>query len=382
MADLDPFYTTGTASVTAGSTAVTGQGTGWTTAGLRVGDLFGASGIWVPIVTINSPTSLTLAYGWPGAPRSSNPYWIQRVSDGSRVIAASSALLANLVPNLIALGQAQGAANKVPFFTGPGALDLADLTPQARTLLASALLSVDGNNLVTPAAARLTGGAVTQSTTDATAGRLLRVGDFGVGGLAPLIVDASVTDSSIAPGVYRYATPGSSGGPPGASFGILYRARRVASGGETQILVVDAGTGTLSGSIHVQTRTSGAWTAWRRLDTVRGSKAGGTYVLYPDGSQECRHRLTLTQASIDHVRSAWPFPAAFAAAPEVFITPLLTSAVGYGENGLTRGDWGIAGHISTSPSQTFVDIYRSAGAPAIPAGATIDVSVSAKGLQP
>ncbi len=52
--------------------------------------------------------------------------------------------------------------------------------------------------------ALVTGTAVQQSQTDTTAGRLLKTGAFGMGGLLPLLVNPNVTDNTIAPGLYAY----------------------------------------------------------------------------------------------------------------------------------------------------------------------------------
>ncbi|MFD1508191.1 DUF2793 domain-containing protein [Lacimonas salitolerans] len=72
----------------------------------------------------------------------------------------------------------------------------------------------------------VSGSAVTQSQTDTTAGRLTKTGDFGIGGNAPSVGNASVTDNSLAPGVYAYATAGgSSGGPSEVSRGLLFHGR-------------------------------------------------------------------------------------------------------------------------------------------------------------
>lgn len=62
----DNYYDAGTATVVNGSTAVTGTSTTWLTWGLLDGDTLNIGGVGVPIASVNSNTSLTLAYGWPG----------------------------------------------------------------------------------------------------------------------------------------------------------------------------------------------------------------------------------------------------------------------------------------------------------------------------
>ncbi|MGA0564464.1 DUF2793 domain-containing protein [Ancylobacter sp. VNQ12] len=61
------YYSAGTATVVNGSTAVSGTGTTWLTWGLMAGDTLSIDGVSVPIASVDSNTSLTLAYGWPGA---------------------------------------------------------------------------------------------------------------------------------------------------------------------------------------------------------------------------------------------------------------------------------------------------------------------------
>lgn len=135
MADWSPIYKTGTATLTNGQTAVTGQGTSWNTAGLRAGDQIKAAGYSVTIAAINpNGIGLTLAEGWPGVTRTALPYEILRISDADRLIAAHADLMAALVPNLTSLGGLSLAANKGIHATGAGALATHDLTAFGRAL--------------------------------------------------------------------------------------------------------------------------------------------------------------------------------------------------------------------------------------------------------
>jgi len=59
-------YLTGTVSVSGGNAVVTGTGTAWAVA-LVTGGMFSFAGMSVPIDSVESDTSLTLAYSWPGA---------------------------------------------------------------------------------------------------------------------------------------------------------------------------------------------------------------------------------------------------------------------------------------------------------------------------
>jgi hypothetical protein len=130
------IYNTGTASVTNATTAVTGVGTNWLSGGLRAGDLFSANGHVIPIASVNSNTSLTLARTWTASTLSNGAYFVQLLDDNVRTLVAVNALLAQLNGgNLTAFSALSGAADKMPYFSGAGAMALADLSAAARNLL-------------------------------------------------------------------------------------------------------------------------------------------------------------------------------------------------------------------------------------------------------
>ena len=64
---IEGIYDTGTISVNAGATAVTGVGTAWATVGITPGDKFEAGGLIGIIESSTDNTHLTLTRGWPGA---------------------------------------------------------------------------------------------------------------------------------------------------------------------------------------------------------------------------------------------------------------------------------------------------------------------------
>lgn len=166
----------------------------------------------------------------------------------------------------------------------------------------------------------VTGSAVQASPTDATPGRLLLAGAYGLGGPLPAIGDAGATDGSLVPGLHAYdAGAGSLGGPAGVARGTLLHARRGAAAGETQLLLVEAGSapGLYPGLLLGRARTGGAWSDWACGSVAESAGGpGGRLLRHQDGTQTCWHTLT-TSATAETV---WTFPQPFASAAELAVT--------------------------------------------------------------
>lgn len=127
----------------------------------------------------------------------------------------------------------------------------------------------------------VTGTAVTQTNVDSTSGRLLKVGDYGLGGILPIIGNCAVVDNSIVPSDYSYRTAaGSSGGPVGITTGVLSHRRRTAGGGETQTLVSESATLPRS---FTRSRDTGAWSTWDE-QLYRRDMVGGVSPTYGAGA--------------------------------------------------------------------------------------------------
>jgi len=97
------IYNTGTVSVSAGSAVVTGNMTGWAVA-LVTGGLFSCAGISIPIASVESDTSLTLAYPWTGADATGAAYAIARDTSEATRAAWTNDRLATIIQRLSLVG--------------------------------------------------------------------------------------------------------------------------------------------------------------------------------------------------------------------------------------------------------------------------------------
>lgn len=132
-------YVTGTVSVTAGSAVVTGDSTGWDTSGLVAGVL-GVDGLSVPVLSIDSDISLTLAKPWPGPTASGKDYWITYDTEDGQQTVGLTQLVAEYVarlakPFFAALSGLTPTANTLPYFGAGAAGALAVLTSTGRDII-------------------------------------------------------------------------------------------------------------------------------------------------------------------------------------------------------------------------------------------------------
>lgn len=140
------WYKAGTVSITAGSNAVIGAGTAFI-ANVRVGDAFrGPDGAWYEINNVASDTALSIATGYLGATVAGGAYSIipvqGYVKDSADQLRAATKALGDMPvskqdksDNLAAFSGLAGAADRLPFFTGLGALSLAVISAKARAFL-------------------------------------------------------------------------------------------------------------------------------------------------------------------------------------------------------------------------------------------------------
>ena len=225
-------------------------------------------------------------------------------------------------------------------YVAPGRYDVTVTTSSGTQVYENIALFADGSVIGTAAAADLT-----TSPTDTTAGRALKVGDFGLGvaGNPPLIIDAD--DVSYPNGLYRYRLEsGSINGP--ANYGTVF-IQRYASEVVNQTFILYTVTNITR--IFVRNNNGVSWSPWREiyhtgnlLGTVSatgtypnlvptgaimeaGSNANGQYVKYADGTMICRHAINLGSAAAfgagtysNPYRTTvfnWTYPAVFVVTP-------------------------------------------------------------------
>jgi len=184
----------------------------------------------------------------------------------------------------------------------------------------------------------LTGTAVQASASDATAGRLLRTGAFGLGSATiPTLAGDSFNQPAVT-GWARNMTAGTGG--PRASVGQMLLSVRgydasyfqmSALRSEDQLWFRRANTdgvpGPWRGLIHSGNLVGTLGVATDPRVIERGTNANGDYVRFADGTQICWQSLAMgsittngTGTRDDPYRSAaqiWTFPAAFATPPSV-----------------------------------------------------------------
>ncbi|MFN6978264.1 MAG: hypothetical protein ACK4OP_09085 [Gemmobacter sp.] len=183
----------------------------------------------------------------------------------------------------------------------------------------------------------ITGTAVMQGPTDATAGRVVRLfsgsGAFGLGldNATLNLPPSNNADALRMSGIYRYTTD--TIGRPNPNGVLLHFTRLAGQGAGFHIqfaLPRDSG---LRLQRRVMLDNTGAWDDWDGiysqrtiLGTVsqsagvptgavieRGSNANGEYVRFADGTLICTRTLTASASAA----TTWTFPSAFAAAPVV-----------------------------------------------------------------
>lgn len=349
-------YSIGTISVGAGSTSVTGTGTAWQSFGIKPGDLlFAGTGVGI-VAAVASNTALTLVRGWQGGALSGANYDLVLQDDSVRSLVAANSLLVALGSNgnLTSIGALATAADRVPYYTGAGTAALATLTAFGRSLIDDADAAAARATLGLGTAAV---GTVTTSANDATAGRLLKYGDFGLG----LSIDLGsgglpLHERNLRSGFYSYISSAIAGGPVseerwhtllvvravGVNRAAYLNFRMSPLSGEPRLWLghqVDTNAAIAWQTVYSQNTTLGTVSQVAGVPTgaliQRGSNANGNFVRFADGLQICWNRIqasTVITGSHDWgFRSggtAVTYAAAFAAIPRLSIAAVELTALG------------------------------------------------------
>ncbi|WP_372438288.1 hypothetical protein ACCM60_14455 [Pseudomonas chlororaphis subsp. aureofaciens] len=199
----------GTVAVTNGSTTVTGTGTGFA-ANTRVGDAFiGPDGRQYELANVASDTVISITPAYQGSTDSGAPYAIMPVQGYQKGLADQVRDWVNTYGSKMAALGTTGNYDILP----------ADKGGTGRTSVGTAVAS-----------------DVTTGSTDSTAGRLLKVGDFGVGSKSP----AATENLNLIPAAGQYiVTPSSvGGGIADGGYGTLIQcAYDIASANWTQLIM-------------------------------------------------------------------------------------------------------------------------------------------------
>lgn len=177
-----------------------------------------------------------------------------------------------------------GAANKMPFFTGPDTVSLTDLTVFARTVLGaqngSAMYAALGEIPNARLPLRLRADVNSNNVDDAN----------------------DITES----GWYRTVS-GTANVPGAIASGdtILHIHVNATSGGNaTQLAMARA-----TGAVYSRGLRNNVWSSWLPVTPERGSNANGEYVRFADGTQVCTRLATLDLST--NARQEWQLPASF-----------------------------------------------------------------------
>lgn len=371
------WYKTGTVTVTNGSGVVAGTGTAWI-ANAKVGAGFKLPGGDVyEITAVNSDTQITISPAYLGSTQSGQAYAIvpvvgiyQRAYDAMQsAVGQWQTFLSTALAGLFKDGTAaapgigfEDETNTGLFRKAAGQMGLAVLGVQR------VLLSATGFKIDVP----ITGTAVQANSYDATAGRLLGVGAFGLGGISAI----AETDLDLFPQGFAITQFGAN----------LTNAPAGLAGGERAVVLTTGSPGAWW-QIMISRANQRMWFrggsnglsegTWREvfsnqsiLGTVsqsggvptgavieHGSNANGEYVRFADGTQICTHSITTS----DTVGVVWTYPAAFSAGASVSTIcpsaggPVVGTISSGSASGVTLHAWSAAGaRLATTVKATAV----------------------------
>ncbi|TPN16253.1 hypothetical protein FJ973_06050 [Mesorhizobium sp. B2-1-3] len=291
-----PFYDVGTATLTAGSTAMVGQGTLWI-GNVRPYDMvIGNDGKVNYVLTVVDNTHITLAWGWGGATQAALKYFIGYTADDpftqTLVRQVMQALAASA---LVALGGLTAAARQGVYFDATSTAALFDLSDAGRALLAAA----DADSQLS----ELGFSTFAKTLVNADASAALDTLGFSAF-IKTLINDA---DAATARATLVLAAVAASGSASDLSIGTLPNARVSAT--------LTADKAFRQGNILATVAQSGGVPTGGIIE--RGVNGNGNYVRFADGTQMCWSTFNGTTVAGNVNFAAINYPAAFSAVPNV-----------------------------------------------------------------
>lgn len=199
------WYKTGTISITIGQTSITGVNTKFAS-NSKVGDgLRAPDGKWYEIVNIASETVLGIFPAYAGPTVSASADWMVAPLQGyNQETARLLRAITDSIPtsldgkqdknaNLTAMAGLTGVADRLMYYTGPGALALTPLTAKMRGILGrTANADIQSDIGLVPVT----------TANDVTAGRLVTPGWMGLGTAAGLVLPGANANAAVPAGKY------------------------------------------------------------------------------------------------------------------------------------------------------------------------------------
>ncbi|WP_238704381.1 phage tail protein [Pseudomonas sp. RU47] len=322
-----PWSKTGRVSVTNNSNSVIGVGTSFIVNG-RVGDAFrGPDGSWYEVTNIASDTAMSISPNYQGVTDGAGGYALAPLQGYVKESADTLRALVNTYGTKLA---------------ALGATANFDVLP----------VSKGGTGGVSPAAARAalelgSAASATLQTTysDATAGRVMQVGAFGIGGDAP-VYNGNIDDTAAVPAGRCFVINTATGvKPTGSPYGLMDTIKYAGQPVHQAWHEVNgtAGGGTLRTWERDQYGTGvfGPWRMVYRQNNIlgvvsgagaptgaiieRGANGNGEYTKFADGTLVCWRVIPTNSTGTYAVGALFgsdayapgPFPSAYASVPTV-----------------------------------------------------------------
>jgi hypothetical protein len=211
-----------------------------------------------------------------------------------------------------------------------------------------------------------TGTVLTQSRTDTTIGKIMKVGDHGIGAALPEITDLT---AQLAPGKYVCVGSTTTGSPTADAWVLTVEVSRNGVDGHTFIAVQHGNTAlTQRAWFGTRLTATGAilWSEARML-VEAGSVTNGFYEKYSDGVMQCRLTFSVTQAistaflgGFRDAGSTLAFGVTFTAAPVVTAVSTSLTAAGC-----------VVASIGTTACSLFFTAFASQSSAALTAAASV-----------